>query len=547
MRIFTSLFALLLSFVGAATMNAQLQVSYDEAASVAAGSLENGGYYVVKAKFKNSPEGWLWMNNSQGRFTSAPSTTTLTYVWKIERSEDGNTFCIKNALNGNYLKYRNNTNFQATTDKSQASYFTAVTDFTMNGGVSKLADNAFAMYVGNAVTSGSPQFVHVNGVSGDGSSNNVTSYTLSTYETNIQNPNIGASTVGQFAFYKANVTGGVTPAVSANCTYYLQNANGRYLTVNSAAKGIYISSKDNARTYFLKRRSDGNMEIYSNSNKLTFSDAIWYVPSTQVGTAAQDSWRFDAVEGLTAFSIYNFNRHYLQGGAENALASVANNVGNDTWFFIPANEAAKTADALTIKVNAGDDVHGNLSTFSASYPVELPADYTAYYATYNEEGNYVQMNAIEGNVIPENTGVIVKGATNAALAMKPTLATATAVSADNKLASVGDNAYTFTDADTNIYLLGKTKSSGEMSFIRKNTTGTQTIGAHKAYLNLSGLSTESINALQMHFGGMIEGVNTIVKNNTEDADAPYYDLSGRRVVAPQHGIYIKGGKKVIIK
>jgi hypothetical protein len=34
---------------------------------------------------------------------------------------------------------------------------------------------------------------------------------------------------------------------------------------------------------------------------------------------------------------------------------------------------------------------------------------------------------------------------------------------------------------------------------------------------------------------------------TTDANAPIYDLMGRRVVNPTKGIYIKGGKKFIMK
>lgn len=551
MRFFTSLFALLISFIGSTTIQAQLQVSYDETASVAASSLEDG-LYVIKAKFKNSPEGWLWMNNSQGKFVAAPTTTNLTYVWCVEHSEDGSTFCLKNALNSHYLKCGNNANLTATTDKSQASYFTTVSDYTINNGVSKLADNAFAMYVGNAITSGSPQFLHANGVSGDGSGVQPTALTLSSWETNVQSPNVGGSTVGQFAFYKVTLKNVVkTPAVSENCTYYLQNSAGTFLTIQSSqAIGTNATSIDGVRTYYLKRRSDGYLEIYSGDNKLTCSGNLWYVSKDRVSSnITQDQWQLQEISDIPgAYTLYNVYKKYVQAGNNggNVPFSTAIN-GNSTWFLIPANNAAVAANQLTIKVNSGDEVHGNIATFSASYPVVLPDNYTAYYATYNAEGNYLQMNAIEGNVIPENTGVIVKGDANATLSMQPSLAVVTAVSADNKLASVGDNAYTFTDSDTNIYLLGKSKTSGELSFIRMNTSGTQTIGAHKAYLNLSDVSTESLNAIQMHFGGVIESVNTIVKNDKEDADAPYYDLSGRRVLAPQHGIYIKGGKKVIIK
>ena len=40
------------------------------------------------------------------------------------------------------------------------------------------------------------------------------------------------------------------------------------------------------------------------------------------------------------------------------------------------------------------------------------------------------------------------------------------------------------------------------------------------------------------------GVDTV---ESADADAVYYDLTGRRVVSPSKGIYICGGKKVVIR
>lgn len=540
MRLFTTLLVALLSIVGASNLKAQVTVSYENTAT--APSEITTGYYVIKAKAKSIADCWLYMDNTT---TKATENVDNKNVWYVEKN-DNNTLYIKNEVTGKYFKAGNNANLNATTNKNDASQFSISTSFTNPGDIAKLDDNAVVLYAGTPTETENRQIVHTNGTT-------VSSFYLTTWISNTSPAIQGASAVTQFAFYKATLSDDLTasPVASASNLYYLQNkSTGLYLGKNaSTGTGCYVVAKDEAKQFHLEKQTDGRFKLISDNSQITISNTVWYM-----GLTNDDG-------GKVYFTLTNAGDDYyyirnVNGSATQYMTSgtVGNNIqksgaqnDNCKWAFVPANDAATTARDLTIKVNAGDDVHGNLSTFSASYPVELPADYTAYYATYNAEGNYVQMNAIEGNVIPENTGVIVKGATNATLAMKPTLATATAVSADNKLASVGDNDYTFTAADTDIYLLGKTKSSGEMSFIRMNTAGTQTIGAHKAYLNLSGISTENINALQMHFGGMIEGVNTIVKDNTEDADAPYYDLSGRRVVAPQHGIYIKGGKKVIIK
>lgn len=540
MRLFTTMLVALLSIVGASNLEAQVTVSYENTAT--APSEITTGYYVIKAKAKSIADCWIYMDNTTTRATESVDNKN---VWYVEKN-DNNTLYIKNEVTGKYFKAGTNANLNATTNKNDASQFSISTSFTNPGDIAKLDDNAVVLYAGTPTETENRQIVHTNGTT-------VSSFYLTTWISNTSPAIQGSSAVTQFAFYKATISDDLTasPVANENNLYYLQNkSTGLYLGKNgSTGTGCYVVSQGEAKQIHLEKQSDGRFKLISDNSQITVSNTVWYM---SLSNNDGDKVFFTLTNaGDDYYYIRNVNGSAIQymtsGTVGNNIQKSGVQSDNCKWAFIPANDAATTARDLTIKVNVGDDVHGNLSTFSASYPVELPADYTAYYATYNEEGNYVQMNAIEGNVIPENTGVIVKGATNATLAMKPTLATATAVSADNKLASVGDNDYTFTDADTNIYLLGKTKSSGEMSFIRMNTTGTQTIGAHKAYLNLSGLSTESINALQMNFGGMIEGVNTIVKNNTEDADTSYYDLSGRRVVAPQHGIYIKGGKKVIIK
>ena len=39
----------------------------------------------------------------------------------------------------------------------------------------------------------------------------------------------------------------------------------------------------------------------------------------------------------------------------------------------------------------------------------------------------------------------------------------------------------------------------------------------------------------------------ITKHQADEANATYYDLSGRRVIRPAKGIYVKNGRKVYVK
>ena len=50
------------------------------------------------------------------------------------------------------------------------------------------------------------------------------------------------------------------------------------------------------------------------------------------------------------------------------------------------------------------------------------------------------------------------------------------------------------------------------------------------------------------FGDVVSGINTVKTAGDKIEDAVYYDLSGRRIAgAPRSGIYIKGGRKVVVK
>lgn len=78
-------------------------------------------------------------------------------------------------------------------------------------------------------------------------------------------------------------------------------------------------------------------------------------------------------------------------------------------------------------------------------------------------------------------------------------------------------------------------------------TGTHFLNnAGKAYLPASAVSTTA-QALRFNFGGNTTAIESVL-NNGADANAPIYDLTGRRVVnVVKGGIYIQNGKKFIVK
>lgn len=79
---------------------------------------------------------------------------------------------------------------------------------------------------------------------------------------------------------------------------------------------------------------------------------------------------------------------------------------------------------------------------------------------------------------------------------------------------------------------------------------TQTMPANKAYLLRSSIPASAGNAMALLFnfdGDAITGIGNAVQTKAQGSEV-YYDLNGRRVLYPTHGIYVKGnGQKVLIK
>ena len=102
---------------------------------------------------------------------------------------------------------------------------------------------------------------------------------------------------------------------------------------------------------------------------------------------------------------------------------------------------------------------------------------------------------------------------------------------------------TFTDYDpstnANYFILGK--KNGRVAFYYLNNT---VLAAHKAYYVYEGQVNPTM--LAFSFGGGTTGMEQDMTVDTDD-NSPIYDLAGRRVNAPKKGIYIRRGKKYVVK
>ena len=73
-----------------------------------------------------------------------------------------------------------------------------------------------------------------------------------------------------------------------------------------------------------------------------------------------------------------------------------------------------------------------------------------------------------------------------------------------------------------------------------------TLAAGKCWIELVPSSPAHARALSIVFEGETTGIST-VKTTVDTKDAAVYDLQGRRVMQPTKGLFIVGGKKVVVK
>lgn len=166
----------------------------------------------------------------------------------------------------------------------------------------------------------------------------------------------------------------------------------------------------------------------------------------------------------------------------------------------------------------------------------------AYVGTLNKTKD--QLNMTEVKTIPANKGVVLVGTADA------TKATLTISNLNEALTIANDLTGTLVDKaiaegeQANYLVFGKNKANTTEVGFFKPSTSVPSIPANKAYLDATTLAGGA-GAIAMNFGGNTTGVNTVVLGEN-GVNAPVFDLSGRRVVAPvKGGVYIQNGKKFI--
>ena len=198
------------------------------------------------------------------------------------------------------------------------------------------------------------------------------------------------------------------------------------------------------------------------------------------------------------------------------------------------NKVTLTAISESDKLING--LEGAIGTFSAPYATVIPegVTVTAYYANATNAENSSANLEVVGGAIPAGEGVILVGKTAGQVVMLPATSEDQATLENNKLIGTGATSVPMQTGD---FILAR----GNEGIGFYQATGT--LRAGKAYIQFGG----AVNSLVLRFGGNttdIDAVTTVTPSN----DELIYDIYGRRVTEVKKGnIYIKNGKKFIVK
>ncbi len=185
-----------------------------------------------------------------------------------------------------------------------------------------------------------------------------------------------------------------------------------------------------------------------------------------------------------------------------------------------------------------------LATYCPAYPVDFSSaeKIWAYKAAVN--GNSVKLTKV--STVAAREGVLLRALSGGAETEELPIATSTTTAAtDNEfVGTLADKQIYQIDGDkTNYVLSGETTGTGFYK-AKLEADGGTTVPAGKAYLPVITSLLNGVNSFSIGWDDETTGIVSMKAGN--DADA-VYSLQGVRIERPSKGLYIRNGKKVVIK
>ena len=294
--------------------------------------------------------------------------------------------------------------------------------------------------------------------------------------------------------------------------------------------------------------SDGRLISSTTMSGTTGKETLPYVSAAELPSGYTDTWDIHQqswntnanpaqIEIPGGFAI---SQHGTPANKMNRRAQGQDNNSDFRmayWTGGSDNGSTFTVSQTSLPNITLNPVNGtSYASFFVDYPVVVTSDNVKVY-TGTVNNNSLEMTEAGDKIIPANVGVVLiseTGATTAEISISDE--TGTLESGSLTGTTTGQN---IEGSQNNYLVLGRDASDlTKVGFYRPS--GTQ-IPANKAYIHLGG---GSVQGLAFNFDGATTDINNI--SATTDKQE-IYDLSGRRVMKANKGLYIINGKKCFIK
>ncbi len=235
---------------------------------------------------------------------------------------------------------------------------------------------------------------------------------------------------------------------------------------------------------------------------------------------------------LTQREFTTFDQYTIVGNSEEVTITFSGEGSYDRFFLdnVVVGGGAQPAHEINLTFSSA----GYLTwVATADIDFSQTEGVTAYQIT---EATPKKITMVEVDKVPKGAAVMLKGSDTKTL--KRTTEEVADLS-DNKMKTCTDGSVTGNGngvTNTDVYVLGNGKS-GLGFYMLKGT-----LQAGKGYLKVSEEGNAKPNFISFE---ETTGVKTVVIN--KDSDGEVYNLQGIRVAHPQKGIYVKNGKKYVIK
>lgn len=285
----------------------------------------------------------------------------------------------------------------------------------------------------------------------------------------------------------------------------------------------------------LVANADGSYKIKNANTNCCIGQILSNGTGVEMPISNEGAGDYVITKGLAANKFILKNGSHLlnafQSDANTIITDYNGNNSNDTG----SNWVIKKVTTVPVSIT-----DAKYATVAFPFATKVTTDgVKAYYATGAADGMITLVEYPEG-IIPANQGALLyneAGATTANLEIVTTEKTVEG----NKLMPATAKRSGFAANET--YVLAK-NSVNEAAFLKNGLT---VIPANKAYIAAETIPADNngSNVLNFNFG-QVTGINGVVA--ADKAGVQYFDLQGRRVLYPAHGIFVTNtGKKVFVK